>query len=84
MYEKKIAFGDKGCPFNQPYYSGDIDYSRGICPETERAHFETLITHELMLPPMSNQDLDDVVRAFEKVTGGIPALCKYEARKGGA
>ena len=84
MYEQKIAFGDKGCPFNKPYYSGDLDYNMGICPETERAHFETLITHELMLPPMTNQDLDDVVRAFEKVAENIPALCKYEAGQGSA
>jgi len=30
-------------------------------------HFDKLINHELMRPFMSQQDLDDVVAAFEKV-----------------
>jgi len=30
-------------------------------------HFERLFTHELMRPPMSREDMNDVVRAFAKV-----------------
>jgi hypothetical protein len=33
----------------------------------ERMHFDELLTHEFMRPGMTSSDLDDVVRAFEKV-----------------
>jgi len=30
-------------------------------------HFKELFTHEYMRPPMTREDLDDFIRAFEKV-----------------
>ena len=79
MYQNQIAFGEKGYPFTNPNYKGKANYEKGICPEAEKAHFETLITHELMRPPMSEADLDDVVSAFQKVLENLPALKKHEA-----
>ncbi len=79
MYQNQIAFGEKGYPFTNPYYAGRANYEKGICPQAEKAHFETLITHELMRPPMTEADLDDVVFAFQKVLDNLPALKKYEA-----
>ena len=78
MFQNQIAFGENGCPFNHPYYSGIVNYTKGLCPETETAHFETLITHELMRPPMTENDLDDVARAFEKIVENISALRRHE------
>ena len=80
MYQKKIAFGDDGCPFTHPYYTGAVNYQKGICPQAEKAHFQTLITHELMRPPMSVKELDDVARAFQKVVDNLSALKSYEAK----
>lgn len=60
------------CSFNCPRYDGKVDYSRGICPVTERMHYQELFAHDYMRPPMTRSDLDDFVRAFEKV---------YENRK---
>ena len=37
-------------------------------------HFEELFTHEFMRPGMSKGDLEDVVRAFEKVLGNMNEL----------
>jgi perosamine synthetase len=67
LYQQKIAYGRQGCPWTCDKYQGNVDYRKGICPVTERMHEEVLITHELMRPPMSKQDLDDVVEAFMKV-----------------
>ena len=67
LYQKQIAFGDKGCPFACPLYQGSLNYRPGICPTCEKLHYEELITHELMRPPMTMQDLDDVFNAFFKV-----------------
>ncbi len=63
IFAHKIAFGSKGYPFNL----SDQTYQRGDCPVCESLHFDKLFTHELMRPPMSKEDMDDVVKAFVKV-----------------
>ena len=78
MYQKRIAFGAKGFPFTGPHYGGDVDYSEGICPNAEHAA-RTMITHELMRPPMTRADLDDVVTAFHKVFDHLAALRDFAA-----
>lgn len=67
LYQQQVLYGDKGCPFNCPFYEGAIDYHQGLCPVCEKMHYEELITHELIRPPMSRDDLDDVIKAFMKV-----------------
>jgi len=74
MYQSKIAFGPNGYPFTSPLYKGKVNYSLGVCPNVERAHFERVILHELMRPGMSKSDLDDVAMAFHKVWGALPEL----------
>ncbi len=83
MFQEQTAFGDKGCPFACPHYEGEVKFDKGTCPVTERAHFETLITHELMRPPMSHADLDDVAAAFHKVAEAFPEL-RQKAEESGA
>ncbi len=83
MFQKKIAYGNVGCPFKCPHYKGEADYRPGLCPNAERAHAETLITHELMRPPMTERDVDDVAAAFHKVAGNVAAL-RDAAAKGEA
>jgi len=70
IYQQRAAT----CSFNCSHYEGTVDYSTGICPVTERFHFETLITHEYMRPGMSKSDIIDVANAFEKVTENIEEL----------
>lgn len=72
LYQKRIA----GCSFNCPKYEGQVKYEKGLCPVTERMHFEELFAHEFMRPGMSKNDLEDVVRTFEKVTSNIHELQK--------
>ncbi len=67
VYQELVGYGDRGCPFNCPMYKGILNYGKGICPVCERMHYEELITHELMRPGMSKEDLDDVAEAFFKV-----------------
>jgi perosamine synthetase len=67
LYQRKIAYGSKGFPFKHPWYNADVDYSKGICPVAERMHDKELFAHEMMRPGMTRADLDDVVKAFEKV-----------------
>lgn len=67
MFQKKIAWGRRGFPFQSPFNSREIDYPKGLCPTCERMHEEELFFHDLFSPAMGQGDLDDVVRAFEKV-----------------
>ena len=74
IFQQKIAYGSKGIPFVAPYYEGDVNYAKGICPVTERMHEEELFLHELMLPCLAKDDLEDVWHAFEKVWGNREQL----------
>lgn len=67
LYQNRVAYGDKGCPWTCESYKRKVSYEKGICPVAERMHFDELITHELMRPPMTKEDLNDVVSAFWKV-----------------
>lgn len=74
LFQARIAFGKYGYPFNSPLYHGKPDYSLGSCPNVETAHFERVITHEMIRPGMSETDLDDVAAAFHKVWGRLDLL----------
>lgn len=67
LFQKKVAYGSRGCPFVAPWYDGEINYDRGLCPTTERMYEKELVIHELMRPPATRSDLDDVIKAFWKV-----------------
>lgn len=49
-------------------------YKKELCPVAERLYAETLCIHDLMHPNMTRRDLDDVVRAFEKVVSHMNEL----------
>lgn len=74
LYQKRQVYGDSHFPFEPPYYKGNVSYQKGICPVTESLHYEKLFTNELMHPPFTRQDLDDVVNAFYKVAENIGEL----------
>ncbi len=67
MFQKKIAFGTKGYPWNSPLYNGNVTYDEGICPVTDQLNTKRLFHHDIMLPPLTQNDLDDVITAFTKV-----------------
>jgi dTDP-4-amino-4,6-dideoxygalactose transaminase len=69
IYQQRASFA-----FNNGNFKSNVDYSKGICPVTEQMHFNELITHEYMRPGMSREDLNDVVRAFEKVAKHVAEL----------
>lgn len=72
LYQKRYGFGKAGYPWDT--YGQNVDYSKGLCPVTEKLHYESLFTHEFMRPDMTKSDLDDVANAFYKVTENINEL----------
>ncbi len=67
MYQQKTAYGSKGCPFTKPWYDGEVDYRKGICPVAERMHEKELLLHEIIHAALTKEDMDDIHNAFEKV-----------------
>jgi dTDP-4-amino-4,6-dideoxygalactose transaminase len=74
LFQARAGYGSKACPFKCEHQGGVVSYERGLCPAVERAHFERVITHEMMRPGMSRSDLDDVARAFHKVWKNLGRL----------
>jgi len=74
LFQNKICYGSKGFPFKSSLYGGTVEYRKGICPVAERMYEKELFTHELMHSFMKKEDLDDVVRAFNKVWENITEL----------
>lgn len=74
LYQKKQVYGNSHFPWEPPYYKGDVSYAKGICPVTESLHYDQLFTNELMHPPFTKEDLNDVVNAFYKVAENINEL----------
>lgn len=67
LYQKKLGYGGKGCPFKCEHYSGTVSYAKGVCPITERMYEKEYLGFEYMKAPNILEDMNDVVRGFEKV-----------------
>lgn len=74
IFQEMIGYGSVQCPFRCPHYGEAPNYKKGLCPNAEDAHYNKLITHELMRPPMTRADLDDVANAFHKVAENLHKL----------
>jgi len=73
IYQNQIAIGKKGFPFNlnkQVKY----DYSKGICPVTEKLYEEELLLSPLVREGMKKEDIKDFADAIEKVVENISDL----------
>lgn len=73
MYQQRTVYGSQGCPFTCKY-EGTVSYEKGICPVTERMHYNEVMLTDVCHAGISTRDLDDVVRAFEKVMENVGEL----------
>src|SRR3989344_562923 len=65
LFQKQIAIGSQGFPFTTASHL--LSYEKGLCPVAEDLYEKKLFTHEFMRPPATREDLNDVIRAFQKV-----------------
>jgi len=75
LYQQRIVYGAEGCPFTCHHYTGNVDYSKGICPNAEALGSQVFST-EIVRPPMTISDMDEIVHAFEKIMSNIEHLQK--------
>jgi len=66
MYQKKIAYGSNGFPWNAEF-TRNIDYSKGICPVAEKLHDETFLGYEMCLHELDDKEIQLIIQAFKKV-----------------
>jgi perosamine synthetase len=73
IYQNQIAIGSKGFPFN--FNKGvEYNYSKGICPITEKMYEEDLLLSPLIREGLDINDINDFANAIEKVIINIKEL----------
>ncbi len=71
MYQKKIAYGNSGFPWNSSICKRNINYEKGICPVAEKLHDEKHIGFEICTYDFSDDDIDLIIKAFKKVWSNL-------------
>ncbi|MDC0309179.1 DegT/DnrJ/EryC1/StrS family aminotransferase [bacterium] len=73
IYQKQIAIGKKGFPFN--FNPGvTYQYPKGLCPVTEKLYEKELLLSPLVREGMRMKDIKDFADAIEKVIGSVRQL----------
>lgn len=67
LYQRLICSGKKGWPFISIPSDERPSYARGICPVAEKLYEKELIHTNLCYYPVNVRDLQDVIRAVEKI-----------------
>ena len=74
LYQKKIAYGSKGFPWNSEICKRNINYKKGICPVAEELQDKTFIGLQMCLFELSDLDVDYIIKSFYKVWGNLDKL----------
>lgn len=77
VYQKKIAFGRDGFPWNSPYCDNNVNYDKGICPLSEELHDSSFLGLQLCLFEYGFHEVEMVIAAFHKVWLNLDALSGY-------
>jgi perosamine synthetase len=71
MYQNKIAYGSNGFPWTSDICKRDVSYKRGICPVAEDLHHLSFLGTGLCNYDLSNNDVELIIRAFNKVWANL-------------
>lgn len=73
VYQKQIAIGKSGFPFN---YNQNVhyNYSKGICPVVERLYESELLLSPMIREGLTQNDIKDFADAIEKVIENVKEL----------
>lgn len=73
VYQRRIALGSKGFPFTASPEASP-EYAAGLCPVAESLYDQELLLSYLVREPLTTDDLDDFLRAIDKVMHHLGAL----------
>ena len=65
FFQKKIGYGNTHCPFEKPWYSGDVDYTKVSCANAKELGKRAVRLE--VYPTIDQEYLDDVITAIQKV-----------------
>lgn len=71
LYQKKIAYGTKGFPWNSKFYNGNVSYGKGICPVAETLHDKELVCLQISQHWYTEVETNLVIKAFHKVWNNL-------------
>jgi len=74
MYQKKIAFGSKGFPWTSDISKREVNYEKGICPVAEELQDQSYMGIFMCMKELRDEDVDLIVKAFEKVWNQLDQL----------
>ncbi len=73
-YQKRIAIGDGGFPFDGPHTDGSVSYAKGICPVAEDLYENKTLINPYVYPPLTMADMKDIADGIEKVFENAASL----------
>ncbi len=74
MYQKKIAYGNSGFPWNSDICKRNINYQKGICPIAEKLQDSDYMCIEICAYDFNEKNISMIINAFHKVWGNIEQL----------
>lgn len=74
VYQRKIAFGSSGFPWNSSLCRRDVSYHKGICPVAERLNDHEYLGIGMCTFDLEASDVDLIIEAFQKVWFRLPSL----------
>lgn len=81
IFQKKIAYGNKGCPFSCPFYGQNIRYEEGLCPTAERLYFKEMITTDICKYPNTEKEVDEFIAAVQKIEDNFSVFKKINSAR---
>ena len=77
IFQRKIAYGKKGFPWNSEFSCNNINYRKGICPNAEELHEKTFLGYEMCLHQLEDDyEIDLIIATFHKVWDSLDQLKK--------
>ena len=80
VFQKKIAYGNKGFPWTSELTSRFVSYEKGICPVAESLHDYTYIGFQMCMHDCTPTEIELICCAFEKVWSNLDALAEYGSK----
>jgi dTDP-4-amino-4,6-dideoxygalactose transaminase len=77
VYQKRIALGSKGFPFNW-HQDVTYDYSGNLCPITQKKYDTELVLTPLVREGITEEDITDFANAIDKVLSNQRDLIEFD------
>jgi len=78
LYQRRIAYGSNGFPWNSEICKRTVSYEKGICPVAETLNDQLYLGFGLCVYDLTSADIEKILNAFRKVWDGLHLLKQRE------